>query len=47
MTLGELHSFADSVRWRLVRAGVEIEGSGIERTPGPPRTVTAVWDGYG
>jgi hypothetical protein len=47
MALGAWHSFEDSVRWRLVRAGVEIEGSGVERTTGTPRTVTAVWDVFG
>ncbi len=47
MTLGELHSFENSVRWRLVRTGVEIEGTGVERTTGAPRTVSAVWDAYG
>ena len=47
MTLGELHSFENSVCWRLVRTGVEIEGTGVERTTGAPRTVGTGWDAYG
>jgi Transglycosylase SLT domain len=46
MGLDEFHGFADSVRWRVVTAGVEIEGSGVERTRGQPRTVTKVWEAY-
>jgi hypothetical protein len=44
--LTEFHSYQDSVRWRLVPAGVEIEGSGVERTRGAPITVTRVWEKY-
>jgi hypothetical protein len=44
--LSEYHGFEDSVRWRLVPAGVEIEGTGIERTSGAPATVTRVWDSF-
>jgi Transglycosylase SLT domain len=47
MTLTDFHVFENSVRWRLTRSGVDIEGSGVERTKGAPRTVTAVWDAYG
>jgi hypothetical protein len=36
----------DSVRWRLTPTGVEVEGSGVERTPGTPSTVTKVWETY-
>ena len=44
--LTEFHSYADGVRWRVVPAGVEIEGSGVERTRGVPSTVTQVWEIY-
>jgi soluble lytic murein transglycosylase-like protein len=47
MRLTEFHAFENSVRWRLTRSGVEIEGSGVERTKGAPRTAIAVWDAYG
>jgi murein DD-endopeptidase MepM/ murein hydrolase activator NlpD len=40
-------AFSGGVRWRLVPAGVEIEGSGVERTPGEPRTATRIWETYG
>jgi Transglycosylase SLT domain len=46
-SLREWHGFEDSVRWRLVPAGVEIEGSGVERTGGRPQTVSRVWDRFG
>jgi len=39
--------FREGQRWRLTNAGVEIEGSGIERTPGRPLTVTWIWEAYG
>jgi hypothetical protein len=39
--------FVDSIRWRLTENGLEIEGSGIERTPGRPITVTRVWERFG
>jgi hypothetical protein len=45
--LSEYHGFEDSVRWRVVAAGVEIDGSGLERTKGSPTTVTRVWESYG
>ena len=47
MSLSEFHGFQDSVKWRLVAAGVEIAGSGVERTRGTPTTVTRVWEAYG
>ncbi len=40
------HGYRDSVRWRLVPEGVEIEGSGVERTAGAPLTATRVWESY-
>jgi len=43
-SLCEFHGFEDSVRWRLVPTGVEVEGTGVERTPGPPATVKRVWE---
>jgi hypothetical protein len=46
MLLTEFHTYQDSIRWRLVPAGVEIEGSGVERTQGVPKTVTRVWEAY-
>jgi hypothetical protein len=47
MTLTAFHSaFEDGVRWRLVTAGVEIEGGGVERTRGAPSTVSRVWETY-
>lgn len=46
MTLTEFHGYKDSVRWRLVPAGVEVEGSGVERTRSVAKTVTRVWETY-
>ena len=46
-SLREWHGFQDSVRWRLVPEGVEIEGSGVERTRGRPATVTRIWETFG
>ncbi len=40
------HRYRDSVRWRVTPRGVAVEGRGIERTPGPPVTVTRVWEAY-
>jgi len=40
-------AFPGGVRWRLVPKGIEIEGSGIERTPGKPVTTTRIWNKYG
>jgi hypothetical protein len=45
--LSEFHGFEDSVRWRVVSAGVEIDKTGLERTAGEPRTVTRIWETYG
>ncbi|GAA4569158.1 transglycosylase SLT domain-containing protein [Planotetraspora kaengkrachanensis] len=44
--LTDFHGYQDSVTWRLVSSGVEISGTGVERTQGSPRTVTRVWDAY-
>jgi hypothetical protein len=46
VSLSEWHGFENSVRWRVTREGVEIDGSGIERTKGAPKMVTRVWDTY-
>ena len=46
-TLREWHGFENSVRWRLVPEGVEIEGSGVERSKGRPTTVLRVWEAFG
>jgi N-acetylmuramoyl-L-alanine amidase CwlA/murein DD-endopeptidase MepM/ murein hydrolase activator NlpD len=40
-------AFANGVRWRLTRQGLEIEGSGIERTHGMPTTITKIWESFG
>ncbi|MFM8297977.1 MAG: transglycosylase SLT domain-containing protein [Microcystis aeruginosa] len=39
-------AFPNSVRWRLAEDGVEIEGSGIERTSGQPATTTKIWNNF-
>lgn len=39
-------AFANGVRWRLTQDGVEIEGSGIERTSGQPATATKIWTDF-
>jgi hypothetical protein len=46
-SLREWHGFENSVRWRLVPEGVEIEGSGVERSKGRPALVMKVWDTFG
>lgn len=46
MSLTDFHTFEDSIRWRLVPDGVEIDGCGVERTKGAPNTVTRVWEAY-
>ena len=46
MGLGDFHGFEDSVRWRMTASGVEVEGSGIERSKGQPVTVTRIWSRY-
>jgi hypothetical protein len=46
-SLREWHGFEDSVRWRLVPEGVEVEGSGVERTRGRPAMAARVWDAFG
>ncbi len=44
-SLKKYHSaFSDGIKWRLVEDGVEIKGSGIERTTGKPATVTKIWE---
>jgi hypothetical protein len=44
--LWDFHGFYNSIRWRLTKHGVEVEGSGIERTRGRPITVTRVWNDF-
>jgi hypothetical protein len=46
MGLDQFHGYGSGVRWRLTAAGVDIEGSGAERTRGSPTTVSRVWDAY-
>lgn len=46
MALTDFHTFEDSVRWRLTADGVEVDGSGVERTKGSPATVARVWETY-
>ncbi len=46
ISLTKYHSaFPDGIKWKLVENGVEIKGSGIERTTGKPTTVTKIWKG--
>lgn len=44
--LTQYHGYQDSVRWRLAGDGVDIEGSGVERTGGAPATATSIWEKY-
>jgi hypothetical protein len=44
--LREYHGFGNGARWRLGRDGVEVEGTGVERTSGAPTTVTRIWEAY-
>lgn len=45
--LADFHrAFNNGVRWRLTTDGVEIEGSGIERTSGTPATATKIWTDF-
>lgn len=45
--LKKFHStFSGGIRWRLIKEGVEIEGSGVERTTGKPKTITRIWESY-
>lgn len=37
--------FPEGIRWRLTREGIDIEGSGIERS-GNPGTVMKIWENY-
>lgn len=47
MNLLSWHGLAQgSVRWKLVDLGVDVEGSGVERTPGRPATVARIWGSY-
>lgn len=41
------HGFKDSVRWRVTPEGVEVEGTGVERSRGAPATATRVWNDFG
>lgn len=44
MSMAEWHAYENSVRWRVSASGVEIAGSGVERTRGEPVTVRRVWE---
>lgn len=46
MALTDFHSFEDGARWRLTADGVEVDGTGVERTKGSPNTVTRVWEAF-
>lgn len=37
-------AFPGGIEWRLVKDGIEIKNSGIERTSGAPTTVTKIWE---
>ncbi len=39
-------AFPGSIRWRLTNDGLEIEGSGVERSKGSPKTVSRIWNKY-
>lgn len=41
------NAFPGGVRWRLTLEGIEVEGSGIERTGGDPTTATRIWEQFG
>lgn len=41
------HGFKDSVRWRVTPQGIEVEGTGVERSRGAPATATRVWNDFG
>ena len=43
MTLTTWHAYDTSVRWRCTPHGVEVEGDGLQRTPGEPRSAKRVW----
>lgn len=47
MSLTTWHRYQNSVRWRLTDKGVEVRGSGLERTPGEPLTITKIWEEHG
>lgn len=40
------NAFPGGVRWRLTHEGIEIEGAGVERTRGEPKTITNIWTNY-
>jgi hypothetical protein len=44
MPLGKFHGYRDGVRWRLTSEGIEIEGSGTERTAEQSRIVNHAWE---
>lgn len=47
MDLLDFHrAFTGGVRWRLTPQGLEVEGSGIERTGGAPETARRIWEDY-
>jgi hypothetical protein len=47
-SLSEYHAaFDDGVRWRLTADGIEVEGAGVERTGGEPKTVQRIWADFG
>jgi murein DD-endopeptidase MepM/ murein hydrolase activator NlpD len=39
--------FPGGVRWRLTPKGIEVDGSGVERTKGEPKTVKRIWESFG
>lgn len=46
LNLRTYHSgFPGGIRWRLTTEGLDLEGSGIERS-GNPATVTKIWENY-
>ena len=39
-------AFKGGIRWKLTEDGLYIEGSGIERSKGSPKTVKRIWNKY-
>jgi hypothetical protein len=44
--LREFHNEFSSVKWKLTKDGVFIQGSGIERTKGKPVTTSRIWNDF-
>lgn len=40
------HSFYGGIKWRLAPGGIDVEGSGLERSAGRPATIEKIWSTY-